>query len=64
MLPARLAYSALARAAGSGIFDCSTTEEGFGFPRGAAAEALPRIFAEKAPEQPEPTAFDYVFQYF
>ncbi len=55
---ARLAYSALARAAGSGLFECSTTEDGFEFPREAAAEALSRIFAGKAPDQPDPTASD------
>ncbi len=55
---ARLAYAALTRAAGSGLFECSTTEAGFEFPREAAEEALSRIFAEKAPEQPDPTASD------
>ena len=55
---ARLAYAALARAAASGLFGCSTTADGFEFPRAAAGEALSRIFADKAPEQPDPTGSD------
>ena len=55
---ARLAYAALARAAGSGLFECSTSAEGFEFRRVQAEAALARIFAGKAPEQPDPTASD------
>jgi hypothetical protein len=55
---ARLAYETLARCAGSGLYDCSTTEEGFEFRREAADAALARIFAAPAPDNPDPTASD------
>ena len=54
----RLAYETLARCAGSGLYDCSTTEEGFVFRREAAGAALARIFAAPAPDNPAPTASD------
>lgn len=53
---ARLAYETLARAAA--LFDCTTTEEGAEFRRDAADEALARIFASPAPDNPDPTASD------